>query len=191
MEWSFEQKQGAVTVRQDDRRVVCQAIHRAEQSGRYKAWLLGPKGKRFLLGTLIPEGGALRLRRVVEMSSLERQGVWPPTGAEIAMTYAFTQEPMPSPDWCWTECPGKLMGDRLLEQAMSGVRRGLLKRDEEGFLLAFPYSPRSPFPVLPLFCLGGLEQIGEKWYLLLRFSHRGVPQLLHNISVPGENRKEI
>ena len=44
--------------------------------GLYKAYLLG-RGGRFLLGTLVPEDGALALRRTVSRGELERRGFWP------------------------------------------------------------------------------------------------------------------
>ena len=84
MEWSFEGRGGAVTVRQEGDRAVCQAIRAADGGGLYKAWLLGG-GERVLRGTLIPEGGALRLRRVMEVEALKRQGVWPPEGGEVVL----------------------------------------------------------------------------------------------------------
>ena len=98
MDWSFEGPNGAVTVRREGEKAVCQAIRAADSGGLYKAWLRGAGG-RILLGTLIPDGGALRLRRVMDIPALERQGAWPPEGAEILMAYAFTKEaPSTAPD---------------------------------------------------------------------------------------------
>ncbi len=187
MEWSFDSPNGAVTVRQEGPRVICQAIRSADSSGLYKAWLRG-EGGRVLLGTLIPEGGALRLRRTLEVSQLERQGVWPPVGANIDMAYAFAAEAEAPPDWCWTDCPNRLLGDKMLSRCLWGVNRALLKRDLEGFFLALPYSPHAPFPIPPLFCLSRLERLSDKWYVLFRFSRQGCPEVLHNSSRGGENR---
>lgn len=189
MEWSFEGPGGAVTVRQEGEKAVCQAIRSADERGLYKAWLQGSGGK-LLLGTLIPEGGALRLRRVMETSALEAQGVWPPTGGEIAMAYPFAQESAPPPDWLWTDCPQRLMGDPILVQCLRGVKRALLKRELDGFLLALPWSCHSPFPIPPLFCLSSVERLGQNRYAVFHFSRQGRPELLHNFSDPGENRSE-
>lgn len=180
-----------MTVRQDGRRAVCQAIRPASRGGLYKAWLLGQKGERFLLGTLIPEGGALRLRRTLEIAPLERQEIWPPAGAVIEMAYAFSEEAPPPAHWCWTDCPGRLLEDKGLSRILGGVRRALLKRDGEGFWLAFPYSSREAFPLPPLFCLGRLGRLSDRWHILFRFSRRGEPEVLHNISVLGEDRGTI
>ena len=189
MEWSFTCQNGAVTVRQEGGRAVCQAISRTGEGGLYKAWLQGERG-RALLGTLIPEGGTLRLRRSIEIRHLMGQGAWPPTGAEIVMAYAFTPETPPPHGWCWTDCPGQLIGERTLREVLRETRRGLLRRDQEGFFLAFPYSPRQPFPIPPLFCLSRLEQLGGSWYTVFRFSRQGRPELLHNFSVGGDNSAE-
>lgn len=187
VEWSFEGPQGAVTVRQEGSRAVCQAIRTADDSGLYKAWLQGAGG-RALLGTLIPEGGALRLRRVMETETLREQGAWPPSGADIVMAYSFTPKAPPPPDWCWTDCPGRLLGDETLSRCLGGRRRALLKRDMEGFFLAFPWSKGEAFPIPPLFCLGELRTMQGGLYVIFRFSRQGRPELLHNFSAGGENR---
>lgn len=187
MEWSFDGPTGAVTVRQEGEKAVCQAIRASDGRGLYKAWLQGSGGK-VLLGTLIPEGGALRLRRVLEVPTLERQGVWPPSGAEIVMAYAFTPEAPPPPDWCWTDCPSRLLEDPMLSRCLRGTKRALLKRDVEGFFLALPWSCHDPFSIPPLFCLARLEKLSGRWFCLFRFSRQGRPELLYNFSGGGENR---
>lgn len=187
MEWSFDGPNWAVTVRQEGDRAICQAIRAADSGGLYKAWLHGT-GNRVLLGTLIPEGGALRLRRVMEVTALERQGAWPPVGAEVALAYLFTPEVSPPPDWCWTDCPRRLLEEPMLSRCLQGVKRALLKRDMEGFLLAFPWSCREPFPIPPLFCLSRVEILSGRRCVMFRFSRQGRPELLHNFSAEGENR---
>ncbi len=187
MEWSFDSPNGVVTVRQEGNRAVCQAIRTADSSGLYKAWLQGT-GERVLLGTLIPEGGALRLRRVIEVTALERQGAWPPMGAEVALAYSFAAEASPPPDWCWTDCPQRLLDDPMLSGCLRRIKRALLKRDMEGFFLAFPWSCHEPFPIPPLFCLAWQEFLPGGQYVVFRFSRQGCPELLHNISGEGENR---
>ena len=72
MEWSFDDPNGAVTVCQEGERAICRAICPDDRGGLWKAWLLGEGGKA-LLGTLIPEGGAMRLRRSIDVAQLERQ----------------------------------------------------------------------------------------------------------------------
>ena len=187
VDWSFDGPNGAVTVRKEEERAVCQAIRTTDGGGLYKAWLYGASGKA-LLGTLIPEGGALRLRRVLEIAALERQGAWPPTGAEVVLAYPFAPEvPLPS-DWCWTDCPQRLIEDAVVSRCLHGVRRALLKRDMDGFFLAFPWSRHEAFPIPPLFCLSHIEMISGRRYVVFRFSRQGCPELLHKFSAGGENR---
>ena len=188
MEWSFDGPSWAVTVRREGDKAVCQAIRAADSGGLYKAWLQGT-GERAFLGTLIPEGGTLRLRRVIEIAALERQGVWPPVGAEVALAYPFVSEPPIPPDWCWTDCPRRLLEDPVLSQCLQGIKRALLKRDMKGFFLAFPWSKHRCFPIPPLFCLARLELLAGREYVVFRFSLQGSPELLHNISGGGENRE--
>lgn len=95
---------------------------------------------------------------------------------------------MDNSDWLWTDCPGRLLGDRTLVGCLKGVDRALLKRDMEGFCLAFPYSPHDPFPIPPLFCLSRVDRMGGRRYVVFRFSRRGRPEILHNISADGQDR---
>lgn len=186
MEWRFDCQGGTVTVRQEGERVVCQAVCHAEGQGLYKAWLVGEEGKA-LLGTLIPENGALRLRRNMSVYTLKEKGAWPPAGAEIVMAYAFAPENLSDPRWRWSECPCRLFEDKTISHALRGVDRGLVRRDADGFFLAFPYVPGCPFPVPPLFCLGQMVRMGKGWYILFRFSRQGAPELLHNFPPDGDN----
>lgn len=187
MKWSFDGPNGGVTIRQEGRQAICQAISGAEGMGLYKAWLRGPTGQ-VLLGTLIPEGGVLRLRRVLEISQLEGKGAWPPEGAEISLGEA---RPMPrqAEGWKWVEQPGKMVSDKLVARMLRNTERTLCRRGESGFSLAFPYSCQEPYPLPGLFCLSTLEKISERWYAVFAFSLRGYPEPVHKISQDGENRK--
>lgn len=188
MEWSFDSPGGAVTVRREGNQAICQAIRASEGSGFYKAWLYGEE-KRFLLGTLIPEGGALRLRRAVPVVQLERRGVWPPAGAEI-LPAVPAGENRPPAGWSWVDCPGRLLRDPPAEAAGQKLVRALLRREEEGFELAFPFNPTVPFPLEPLFCLGRLERLDRVWHVLFSFSARGCPEFPHSGGIFGKTKEE-
>lgn len=177
MEWSFETRRGAVTVRQEGERAVCQAISRPDRGdGLCKAWLLGDGGQA-LLGTLIPEGGALQLRRIVPISQLRRQGAWPPRGAELSAVPP-NQSGGPLPEgWQRQENPGKLMGERGLSEAARQAGPCLCRRAGEAVFLAYPYSPQRPFPIPALFCLSRLWQLAGDWYVIFRLSRWGRPEL--------------
>lgn len=188
MEWSFEDRQGSVTVRQEGERAVFQAIARPGGEGFCKAWLRGERG-RVLLGTLIPEGGALRLRRTMPVAQLRSQGAWPPVGAEVVRTGASSREPAPR-GWQWTDCPGRLMKDPLLERTLHRVSRCLIRREEEGFCLAFPREGEAPFPIPPLFCLSEPRKLAGRWYDIFWFSGEGTPQLPHEFETLGDTTSE-
>ena len=188
MEWSFDSPGGAVTVRREENQAICQAIRASDGGGFYKAWLYG-EGKRFLLGTLIPEGGALRLRRTLPIVQLERRGVWPPVGAEI-LPAALTGGNRPPAGWSWVDCPGRLLRDPAAEAAGRNLARALLRRGEEGFELAFPFDPSAPFPLEPLFCLGRLKRLDRGWHVLFSFSARGCPEFSHSGGIFGETKRE-
>lgn len=176
VEWSFEGEKGAVTVRQEGRCAICRAISRAGERALYKAWLMGDNG-RVLLGTLIPEGGALRLHRSVEISWLERQGAWPPRGAEVLE--AYTLAPQVSPQgWERQEEPWRLLEGELRERARE-LRWAFVKRDMEGFFLALPWEKGKAFPLPSLFCLAKVKQLEGKRYIIFRFSRQGRPELLN------------
>ena len=189
MEWCFECPDGAVTVRQEGDRAICQAIRSARGDGLYKAWLKGGKS-RFLLGTLIPDGGALRLRRIVPVIQLKNLELWPPAGAEITMAFPFG-EPSPPPGFQWEDHPERRMGDPLLAQSAKELGRVLIRKEENGFSLAVRFQPGTPFPLTPLFCLSCLEQISGTWYLRFDFSRRGYPERPHSSWPAGETMGEI
>ncbi|MEA4955975.1 MAG: hypothetical protein VB096_10785 [Pseudoflavonifractor sp.] len=188
MEWSFDSPGGAVTVRREGDQAICQAIRASDGGGLYKAWLHGEE-KRVLLGTLIPEGGALRLRRALPIAQLERRGVWPPVGAEILPTEP-AGEIRPPVGWSWVDCPGRLMRDPAAAVAGRKLTRALLRRYENGFELAFPFNPAESFPLAPLFCLGRLERLDRVWHILFSFSSRGCPELPHSGGTFGETKRE-
>lgn len=188
MDWTFETQFGVVTARQEGEQVHCQAMGPLEGHGLYKAWLRGPGGKA-LLGTLIPEGGGLRLRRTLSLSQLRARGVWPPTGAEVVRRSSDPQFTVP-PGWQWTDCPGRLLGERALSRSLQGVGRALLRRTGERFYLAFPCRLEEPFPIPPLFCLASVEQLGERPHYVFCFSRRGRPEIMYDLADVGNTTSE-
>lgn len=191
MEWCFETCGGAVRVRQEGDRASCQALRAMTGEGLYKAWLLGQGGRRFLLGTLIPEGGALKLRRSVTLTQLREKGVWPPTGAEIAMAYRLTpaegdretrqgkcpyRQELPQ-GFCWENCPGRLTEDRVLRRALERLGCVALREEGEGHCLAVPFEPDKPFPLPPIFCLAQVRELEGRPCLLFFLDREGRPGL--------------
>ena len=172
--------EGTVQVREEGLQAVISARAADDGGGLYKLHLLG-RGGSLLLGTMLPEGGVLRLRRTIPVDQLRRQGMWPPTGAEIRLAYAFGQqtgeEARPPAGWTREEHPARLMGERLLKECAAPLKGGLLKREGEGFVLALPWEPGGVFPMTPLFCFASAERMDGRGYAVFRFTARGCPRL--------------
>ena len=169
---------GWLTVQVQQGRANCKGELPDDKKGLYKGWLTGPYG-RALLGTFVPEGGALKLARTVSVAELERQGAWPPRGGEAVLAYSFqTERPSRTvpPGWSWVEHPARLMGEPLLAQAAGGGG-ALLRREEGGFLLAYPFRPDRPFPLTPLFCFARIQELDGKRYAAFPFRPGGCPRL--------------
>ena len=104
------EKEGKVLLNWDDEGVTVRAELPARRDGLCKLWLRGEKGQ-LLLGTLIPEGGRLLLRRRLPRRETERAGVWPPAGVSAALVWPFRSEkPFPRTDLF---CFGKVEEGRL------------------------------------------------------------------------------
>lgn len=157
-----------------------QAVFRAQRPctgpGLWKAWLVGERG-RYLLGTLLPEGDCLRLGRTIPVAQLERQGVWPPVGAEILRHGAPARCPAPPAGWNWQERPSGLITDPLLRHGLETVARALYRETEDGFQLALPWPTEGPFPLTPLFCLGEITNLEGKKHVRFSFCSGGQPRL--------------
>ena len=159
-------------VREQGPRAVVEVRREDDGAGLYKAHAVGPSG-RCLLGTLVPENSGLLLRRTLSIDSLRRQGAWPVTGVEVVLTHAF-QDPAPVVRW----------EDPVLRRAAEHLPRYTVRREGEGFALAFPFDPRAPFPLLPAFCFARVE--GGR--LIFFFRANGLPYIP---SETGKDRGEI
>lgn len=146
--------------------------------GLYRGYVLGERGLMDL-GTLLPEGNVLRLRRTFPVERLCSQGCWPVTGGRVQMTYAFTGQPAAAPPRGWKELdhPETLFPqDPVLAQAARAGGRGMLcRRQDETFCLAYPWDPRRPFPLTPAFCLARVKLLRGQPHVIFRFRPEGVP----------------
>ena len=172
--------EGTVQVREEGLQAVISARAADDGAGLYKLHLLGREGS-LLLGTLLPEGGVLQLRRTIPLSQLRRQGLWPPSGAEIRLSYAFGspagEGERPHAGWTREDNPARLMGERLLKECAAPLKGGLTRREGEGFVLALPWEPGGVFPLTPLFCFASAERMDGRGYAVFRFTARGCPRL--------------
>lgn len=161
---------GWLTVRQEGPRVHLEAERPADGKGLYKVWLHGDQGGRLLLGTLAPEGGALRLRRVLSVGALERAGCWPQFRAEAPLAFSFAAGGDP---WYCEQHPERLLGDPVLRDQAGGPM--LCRREGDGFFLSAPFRTDRPFPLPALFCLSRTERREGRLYLVWRFDRQGRP----------------
>ncbi|MBR2935289.1 MAG: hypothetical protein IKB79_06900 [Oscillospiraceae bacterium] len=167
---------GTLTLWEDGELVHLQVCRPDDRRGLYKVWVHGRQG-RLLLGTLVPEGGALRLYRRLTRNQLERDCCWPVTGGETVLAFSFGQD-----SWVREEHPERLVKDVVLRQALKGTAM-LLRRVEGGFRLSASFDTAHPFPITPLFCLSKVE--GGR--VIFSFDREGNPVVPHNDSRGGEN----
>ena len=171
---------GMVRIREEGLQAVISARAADDDERLYKLQLIG-KGDSLLLGTLIPENGALCLRRTIPVDQLRRRGLWPPAGAEVRLAYAFGRErgggERPPQGWTREDHPARLMGERLLRECAAPLKGGLTRREGEGFVLALPWEPGGPFPMTPLFCFASAERVEGRGYAVFHFTGKGCPRL--------------
>lgn len=185
MQFSLAGGRGWLTVREEGPRACFRAELHDDGRGLYKAYLRGACG-RVTLGTLIPEGGTLRLRRTMSIGELRRQGAWPPTGAGAELAFSPRKNAPPVPEgWVREERPARRMADSILSHSAEGARGALFRRTDGGFQLAFPCRDGQEFPLTPLFCLAQMERLGGREYAVYEFDADGCPQLPHKEGPQG------
>ena len=172
--FSLAEGKGRLTVWEENGRAVCKAHFPDDNKGLYKCWLSGPGGKA-LLGTFVPQGGQLKLERTLSVAELKRQGAWPPQGGEAVLAFSFGGQKGPPKGWQRENAPGRLMGEPLLAAAAPGP--ALVRQEQNGFSLAYPYGPDKPFPLTPVFCFARLEELDGRPYLCFPFRPGGCPRL--------------
>lgn len=178
VEERFPVSGGWLTCRQTGDRAELTMELPGDSRGLYRGYALGPGGL-VELGTLLPEGGRLRLGRSFPVAELQRRGCWPVTGGRVQMTYAFSgARPQSLPGgWRRVERPETLFPEdetlaRAARQAGGCIR---CRRETGEFLLAWPWDPGHPFPLAPLFCLARVKNLGGRAYVVFLFDEGGTP----------------
>lgn len=173
---------GRLTLRQEGPRVQLEAERPEDGQGLYKAWLRGSRGGKLLLGTLAPEQGRLRLRRVLSLDAMERAGCWPDFWAETLLAFPFSSD-CGSEGWYCEQHPDHLLSDPVLK--LQAQHPMLCRRSGDGFLLAAPFRTDAPVALPGLFCLARVERWSGRSHLVWRFNQNGQPQLPHNGGTDG------
>ena len=138
----------------------------------YKVWLLGSQSE-FLLGTMIPEGGQLCLKRTVSRNTLHTSGCWPAVGVRCAQTTPHLSQPC----WRWEHFPAHLIADSVLSDSVCAWGAILYRKDNDGFSFAAPFDTRRPFPYTPLFCLACIATVDLHPHVIFSFTQDGRPRL--------------
>ena len=172
---------GVLKLRQEGPRVQIQAERPADGRGLYKVWLHGDHGGKLLLGTLAPEGGALRLSRVMSVSALERAGCWPRFRAEAPLAFAF--EDRPGGRWYCEQHPERLVADPLLRLRLRGAM--LCRKEDGAFVLSAPFRTDRPVRLPALICLARVERRDGQLHMVWRFDSQGNPKAPHRLVESG------
>ena len=172
---------GVLTLRQEGPRVHMLAERPADGRGLYKVWLHGEHGGKLLLGTLVPEGGALRLSRTLSVSALERAGCWPRFRAEAPLAFAFTGQP--GGGWYCEQHPEQLVADPLLRARLRGAM--LCRKEDEAFALSVPFRTDRPIRLPALFCLARVERRNGQLHIIWEFDSQGNPKAPHKPEESG------
>ena len=169
---------GWLEVREQGGYVQLSACRKREQDGLYKVRLLGAGGT-YLLGTMIPEGDQLCLRRTLSRDALTMHGVWPVTGGIVEMAYSFTDidKSQSERSWRWEHHPALLFQDGVLSEAAAAWGSMLFRAQPDGFQLAAAYDHRHPFPLTPVFCFGCICTVDNQPHISFLFSKNGTPKI--------------
>lgn len=163
MEWRI-QEQGP--------RVTFEVWKNGKAEGLYKVWAVGEKG-RCLLGTLMPEGSRLYLRRTLSVDSLKRQGIWPVRRLEEELVYSFREQTV-SVEW----------EDDVLRRCVRTLPRHTVRRQGDGIELMFPFDVHTPFPLTAAFCFSRVEN----GCLIFSFGKGGWPNIFPK---EGKDKEEV
>lgn len=139
--------------------------------GLWCAWAVGDRGE-LRLGVLEPQGstGTIRRRFSHRMTA--------PAGRLLRgeVRPAFRQEEA-APDWAPVCDVAALFRSDGLRQRLREVPGLLWRRKGEMLLLAVPYAPRQPMPLMPLFCFARPQRVRGERYLVFTFDGRERPVL--------------
>lgn len=143
--------------------------------GLYKAFLNCSGGRR-LLGTMLPEGNHLWLRRT--LSKEESKTVGTVFSGEAVLSYRFPSGETPPPGWKWETSPWGLFQDAVLVKSSQNLKGALLREENNVRLLALPFDGGA-FPLTPLFCFAKIYYLSGRPYAVFRLGKNGKPAPPH------------
>ena len=85
---------------------------------------------------------------------------------------AFENEPLPG--WRLEPAPWRLFSEEHFSDQCLGITGAMAYQDGDKTLLALPFSPSEPFPLISAFQLGRITRLGDREYVVFRLEN-GVP----------------
>ncbi len=169
---------GRLIINECQGRIHLCATRTTDNRGLYKVWLFGQSG-RMLLGTMIPEGGELRLERTLSRNTLLACGCYPILGGEVVMAFSFRHGEQSRPQalpkgWNIQVENTVFCNDPLLQEIIS-KQSWIEKSENHIFYLGMAYKIGVEFPLLPLFCFAKWEKLDENSYLIWKFDDKRQP----------------
>ena len=170
------QKEGSFTAQLQGQKTVFTITARDGGKGLYKAFLCGSAG-RLPLGSLLPQGGSLYLKRSVPNETLKCIGKLQ-RGEGILSFLSPKAQSVPE-GWRQEPNPQRLFQDPLLSRALGQTSGALVREAGDRTLLALPIYG-GVFPLTPLFCLSRIETLDGRDYAVFCVTKDGVP------GIPGD-----
>ena len=130
--------------------------------GLWCAWAVGDRGE-LRLGVLEPQGGEGVIRRRFS------HRMTAPAGRLLRGEVRPASQMAEAMDWAAVGTDGTPFQDSWLRQRLRDVSGVLWRREEEKLLLAVPYVPRQPFPLMPFFCFARPCRVRGERYLVVAF----------------------
>ena len=163
---------GELVVEREGLYVRFTARGKLPDSSLWCAWMVGERGE-LRLGVLEPEGERGAVCRRFSAREAESRGRI--LRCELRRA---GEEPVV---WTAVGNPGELFCVQWLKDRLMGAEGALTCRKDGRRLLALPWDKRRPFPLVPLFCLGRLQCIGSRYYIVYSFGENDRP-------VPAEEK---
>lgn len=130
------------------------------------------------IGIPVPENGALRLRKRFTKNALRTAGLshidgcaLAPLSEPVSRARLFADPPDPPEknddgEWRCEYEPWNMFTDDDIKNACRGISGALRRRRGDIDELAVPVSPYEPFPMIPVFCFGEIEEINGRQYVV-------------------------
>lgn len=138
--------------------------------GIWCAWAVGDRGE-LRLGVLEPQAGAGAIRRRFS------HRMTAPAGRLLRGEVRSVSRQEEALDWAPVSDGAALFRTPWLRERLQSTEGMLWRREGETLLLAVPYDPRRPLPLMPLFCFARPLRVRGERYLVFAFDEKERPVL--------------